>query len=340
MELRERPASHDREGRDFYDTAMSCDEKQPPDAMVMSDVELPRAEPQIIRVPPPEGWAHPVILVVLWIVFGLLGGVVLVVAPYPANCLIAAIFLVLAVLGVVFTRGQAAGFRRERAAMLAKYPDIAMDPLVRAVGAHWRRAESFPPAEKIVAAFLDDWPGTRARIVCLGPVDVPTIGEMRFEPYIITATELLWRRLMLVPLLLVPLAVWLLKYAHVISWRHVNPGFFGYPLLVAAGAALTWIWRGVIRPTYVRMAPGIVQVLEYRLGRRKPVIRSYPMGAGTLVVIRTRKTPQSVTLLRGGLKDVLPIAQMRHRQEVMEHIWRALLSTAPIPRMSEEELLE
>jgi hypothetical protein len=36
---------------------------------------------------------------------------------------------------------------------------------------------------------------------------------------------------------------------------------------------------------------------------------------------------------------VLPVSQMKDSDEAMEHIWQALLSTAPTPPLNEEELV-
>ena len=79
--------------------------------------------------------------------------------------------------------------------------------------------------------------------------------------------------------------------------------------------------------------------MEYGLRRRRPVIRSYPMETGSIVVVSAQKKNVTFTLLRENQKDVLQTGFMRRRTEALEHIWRALLSTAPIPRMSDEELI-
>ncbi len=105
---------------------------------------------------------------------------------------------------------------------------------------------------------------------------------------------------------------------------------------------MAWLWRTTVRPTYVRLAPGVVQVLEYRLRSSKPTIRSYPMLPGTLVIVRQdvkARRPTSVQFVRGEQSDVLPVSQMKDPDDAMQHIWYALLSTAPTPPLSDEELV-
>jgi hypothetical protein len=108
---------------------------------------------------------------------------------------------------------------------------------------------------------------------------------------------------------------------------------------IGIAAAAAWVWKSGIRPTYFRLAPGIIQVLEYRLWHRKPAVRNYPMQAGTLIVVRREAKSLHATLLRDDRKDALPFRQLRRPAPVVEHFWRAVLSTAPIPALSDEELI-
>jgi len=182
-----------------------------------------------------------------------------------------------------------------------------------------------------------------ARIFCTGPVRVPEVGDLRFEPVIITPTRFVWRKLLFVPFALLIMAFWLAQVTHMLKLPFTLPlGAFGYVLSMGGIALVMWIWRTTVRPSYVRLAPGMVQVLEYRLRGGKPVIRSYPMLPGTLVVVRQGKKerrPSVVQLVRGDQADVLPVSQMKDSDEAMEHIWQALRSTAPTPPLNEEELV-
>ncbi|UCC29117.1 MAG: hypothetical protein JSU86_13050 [Phycisphaerales bacterium] len=95
----------------------------------------------------------------------------------------------------------------------------------------------------------------------------------------------------------------------------------------------------MIRPTYLRTAPGIIQVLVYRLLTDKPSIRSYPMEPGTLAVFTRIRKRLTLALARDENTDVLSFWRMRQPRERVEQAWRALLSTAPMPPLSRAELL-
>jgi hypothetical protein len=95
----------------------------------------------------------------------------------------------------------------------------------------------------------------------------------------------------------------------------------------------------MIRPTYYRLAPGVIQVLVYSLSSRRPMIRSYPMEAGTLAVFTRIRKHLILTLARGENTDMLSFSHMDRPQERIEQAWKALLSTAPTPPLSDEALV-
>jgi hypothetical protein len=304
----------------------------------MSETPASRPPPRIVRVPPPEKRVALWLLLVIAAFFCGLACLGALGASSPANFICPALALFLGALLPYALWSRVARFRRDRAALLAAHPDAEFDPLACAITAHW---QDKPPQDDKVRDILgkaDPLPAM-ARVVCFGPIDVPEVGDMRFEPHIITATELLGRRLFLIPISLAILTLWLLQVTHVLPGKFFSPGALTYYVVVGIAAGVAWIWRSGIRPTYFRLAPGIIQVLEYRLGRGKPAIRSYPMEAGTLVVVARDRKAIKATLLRAGQKDVLPFSQMRHSAAVIEQFWRAVLSTAPIPTLSDEELI-
>jgi hypothetical protein len=168
--------------------------------------------------------------------------------------------------------------------------------------------------------------GPAARIFCAGPVCIPEVGDFRFEPEIITPTRFVWRRLIFAPFAAIILVFWLAQTTRLIRLpvRVHLLGGFGYILAMGAIGSIMWAWRTTVRPSYVRLAPGMVQVLEYRLRNSKPTIRSYPMLPGTLVVVRQDikgRRPLSVQLLRGDQADILPVSQMRNPDDAMQRIW-------------------
>lgn len=304
----------------------------------MSEIPASRPRPRIVHVLPPEKRVSPPLLLVIAAFFGGLACLGALAGTSPAGLICPALALLLGVLIPYALWSRVARFRRDRAKLLAAHPDAGSDPLACAIAAHW---QDRPPQDDKVQETLGktDPLAVTAWVVCFGPIDVPAVADMRFEPHIITATELLGRRLFLIPISLAIITVWLLQAAHVLPYRLFSVSPFVYFIVGGIFAGAAWVWRSGVRPTYFRLAPGIIQVLEYRFGRGRPAIRSYRMEAGTLVVVARDRKAIKATLLRTGQKDILPFAQMRHPAEAIEQFWRAVLSTAPIPKLSDEDLI-
>ena len=117
--------------------------------------------------------------------------------------------------------------------------------------------------------------------------------------------------------------------------------FSGITYFLVAGfiALAVWVWRGIIRPTYIRMAPGVIQVLNYGYSKSKPTIRSYPMQPGTLAIFTRLRKRLILTLARGKNNDMLLFSRMRQPELKTERAWQAMLSTASTPPLSDEELV-
>jgi hypothetical protein len=68
------------------------------------------------------------------------------------------------------------------------------------------------------------------------------------------------------------------------------------------------------------------------------------MDAGTIAVLRGKarggKTSNlKLALLRGSRHDTIELWRMQQRDKAIESMWRALLSTAPTPPLSDEHLV-
>jgi len=74
-----------------------------------------------------------------------------------------------------------------------------------------------------------------------------------------------------------------------------------------------------------------------------PSIRRYPMDSRTLVIvsgaISTDWRPRGFTFVRDGRRDRLSISIGRDRVRRVERVCQALLSTAPTPPLSDEDLV-
>lgn len=238
--------------------------------------------------------------------------------------------------------------RRIRTEFGIRHPGWDSDPLAREYAHAWKTLDRLPQAE-IVRKITEATPDTddadgRARVVCFGHVEIPEVGELYFEPEIITPTHRIWWGLWLLVLALAFAALWILDRLGWLSFLmpQIRWSMFG-ALLAMAGAGsvvlVIWIYSGMIRPTYVRMAPGIIQVLVFDTSNSKPAIRSYPMTAGTVVYFSRFHKHFFMTLLRDDWKDTLPLASVRDARRVTERAFQAIFSVAPIPPLNDAELL-
>ena len=103
-----------------------------------------------------------------------------------------------------------------------------------------------------------------------------------------------------------------------------------------------WLHRAVLRPTYLRVAPGVVQIVSFRLWGSRPSILSFPMTAGTIAVpipLGRGLRRLSLGLWRHGVEDEIPLWSTRDPTAAAETIWRALTSTAPTPPLADDALV-
>lgn len=209
-----------------------------------------------------------------------------------------------------------------------------------------------------------------ARVILLGHIDVPQVGEKYFEPEVIPATRLLGRRLYAVPVFGAIVLLMLLQCSRVIPviLPMRNIGGFAYVLMMGGAVTAAWMWRGLIRPTYLRVSPGLIEFLSYRwFWHDRAEIRSYPLTPGTNVIVMhpptftwsTRLTkppldrreahedkmrekhPNALTLFfeRDGRGDRLDVALVFQADQLRDLLWSSLLSTAPIRTPSQDDLV-
>lgn len=313
----------------------------------MSGQETRRPPPLVIRVPPPDGaLVSPYVGYLLCVVFV---GIALPLAPWRGDAVmvaLAALFVILGAASISAVRWSNRRYARRRCKYLVETGLSEDDPAAAAILAEWRGPSATVKTKAIRAALnkAADSPAAGARIVCLGMLDVPEVGDLFFEPEIITPTRSIGRRIVFIPIAAAVVAVWLLQELHVLPNLRIQLSSFGYLLFMGLVVTAVWAWRGMIRPRYIRMAPGIIQVLEYPYGKGKPAIRSYPLDSETVAVVHgsltgRKRRPQNLTLLRNEREDKIDFSQMRRAEEVVERTWQALLTTAPTPPLSDEELI-
>jgi hypothetical protein len=178
---------------------------------------------------------------------------------------------------------------------------------------------------------------------------MPIASDWRFHPEIISAADIHRKQRMasLLGLLLLAGLMVAQRFGY-----FAGPSFpmvlqLAFHFLVTSGLSFIvaawalWFWKGSLRPTYMRLAPGIIQVLEYAwFWQPEPArIRSYPIEAGTLAVVVHRDDLTVLTLARGEQRDSLSLSELRSAPEVTRLVWQAVLSTAPTPPLCESALV-
>ncbi|MBU0617064.1 MAG: hypothetical protein KKI02_05055 [Planctomycetes bacterium] len=311
-----------------------------------------RVPPEIIFVPPPAGPALPrkrIAGILIWTALVCVATLIVVPAVGGMSFRVLAVMLgslfaiLIALLALISWRVNTK-LRTLRRAFLEQRPGADADPRAAALSKTWKVPDRLPKLDDVRAALKEtESEPPRARIVCFGQADVPDVGELHFEPEIITPTGAVWRQLIWLVIACVLIALLLLEYLHLLpSWVPGLRRFAGglaYFLIAGFIALAVWVWRGMIRPTYIRMAPGVIQVLNYGYSKSKPTIRSYPMQPGTLAIFTRIRKHLILTLARGENKDMLLFSRMHHPEQRIERAWRAMLSTAPTPPLSNEELV-
>jgi hypothetical protein len=302
----------------------------------MSDTPPQRTAPRIIWVPLDDRhekprWSVAVVPAV---------GVALLLYINPLALLAALPGVVCVGCWAVFRARRAARNRRRlQERMVQEHPESVDDPFSVALfdlrrGTVWDSEVAQATRKAIVAAGGGE--PANAVIVCMTPLDFARTDKIGSEPQIITPTELLWKLFRTLVLMLVGAAA-CMACPRVVFWLN------GVPLLIVSGIfAMVLAWRRWFDPTYVRYAPGIVQVVRFHPGVAKPKINSYPMEAGTFVLVLPDDDDFSVAklvLLRGSQDDTVSIWHARDREKLMRSIMPAMMSTDPIQKLDDEQLI-
>lgn len=204
------------------------------------------------------------------------------------------------------------------------------------------------------------------RIMVYGLLSPPVPGHYQFEPAIFQLAPLEPKRLLRVVgmgiLFFMSLALLFMTVAKLSlgTWpwsisNLVRPVFLYVLPCVLVFAVLIRAWAMIARPKYLRLAPGMIQILTYKLRRQEPSVRSYPIDTGTQIVLCHERAwgdagpprfslhihyfQSSLLLCRAGQLDYVPLRGIKQMDDFLEYFWKAVLSTAPTPPLSEKELV-
>jgi hypothetical protein len=218
--------------------------------------------------------------------------------------------------------------RRER--MLERHPEIADDVRCAAAERMWEAGRRLDFRKLNAAVQEASGSGSSWLMVCLGEVEVPDVEDTPQEPMVLTPSRSVVGKLCAVICVLasVHLLFFLLTEGRSSALVRVDGG-----LLVLAGAG--WIWTVLFRPRYVRIAPGIIQILYYRMLSAAPRIVEFPLANGTGVYLGRGRTPGRLgymTVCRSARCARIDLTGLKQAEQTT--LWRVLLSTAPTPPLS------
>jgi len=313
--------------------------------MAESDSEQPQGlAPRLIQVAPPkaslvdEGALQVLGIAVFWAYVWLSPGIT------TAGLVAAAGMLPFVVWALLASARRSARFNQRRAEFCQRHDAWDKEPVGAALKQRWRYC-SLPPDGEMVEETLVREGVDRSRrgvVVVLGPLEVPEVGCADFEALTLRGARSgnpTLAAAILTALIGIPLLSWGLD-------RGVLPedplgfgaGLYVVPLLVPMVAVVLLAWFFVDRPTLVRLAPGTVEVSTCMLRESKRKTRAYPLTGGTLSIITQTVRKQTLTLVRAKQSDTVRLPSLRKTTE-WERIWQSLLSTAPPPPLSDEELV-
>lgn len=320
-------------------------------ALSAADAHAARLAPELIYIPPPapgnaSGLGRAALVLVALMALGFV--IVAAVAPFfgVGYGLLPLLVVVVSSLTVFLMVRSERKYSRTYAASLAAAPvseNPALDTRLRGL---WARMDMPPPPYKVTRLAGEVLPGDRARLVCLGWFRLPPIGDYRFEADILTPTRLVWRKFRRWSPWLACLGLYLGAQAGVLPGHlHFIREWCAFAVLGGLGALLLF-FDTAAAPQYARIAPGVIPPLRF-WRRAKPNIYSFPLVPGTLAVLinpsRQVNSRRSELLLfvggEAGYSATLNFVNMRNGGEVLERVLLALRSTAPIPPLSEEELV-
>jgi len=167
---------------------------------------------------------------------------------------------------------------------------------------------------------------------------LPPDPTVSFTPAVIPPPQpSLWSALALIPvaLLLYPVMIEILRNRNWGLLILLNAALLA-AILVSYGTYFLLTLLG--RSYYFRFAPGVVQLVKYRLGRRRPGIESYDLRQVHAVLDLSSRWPGLTLLDTPGYKR--ETFRLPRGDDVVETVLRASLSSAPSLPLPEEMLID
>ncbi len=308
----------------------------PVDREPSPDVRVP---PRVVRVPPPKVAVVPFLTLPLVLWAGLLVLLGSSTAPAWAKPFWYGGLLTAAGVGLVGECRHRVRLNRRRREWLERHRNWDADRVAARLDGLWFFLNRPPTTRAIREIVQESAPeNAQAAVVCLGAFDVPEPGDYRFEPEVLSSGQTNRMDGIVVAALAFLVVFAVGAGLDALGWVPHGPGEYWFAIATVASTGIYLFWRYALRPTYVRVAPGVVEVLTYALGRSTPRIRRYAVSPGFLCIVSQGWARVSVTLINSRNHDEFQVTA-RRSEPIVDTLLRALVSTAPTPPLSREELV-
>lgn len=199
----------------------------------------------------------------------------------------------------------------------------------------WRLPNAGIVRDALLQEGFDDsaWPV----FLALGVKKIPAQPDQPSEPDVISPGQNFEKSYHILLLALIGLVLLFASLRLVPALRQFNTlqGHIPIALLIC----LRWVWVSWIDVKYLRLAPGMIEVLHYRWFSKTPRVRSYPIAPGTLVVLQHPTMGSRLLLSRAGQEDRISFSGIYDPKPTIERIWQAVRSTLPTPPLSKQGLI-
>lgn len=256
-----------------------------------------------------------------------------------------AIFMTLASGLLCVWRRSVRNVARDRQAVLNALAAAPHSPIWTAMLALWL-SSARPPDTPAMARALAEASVTEGRaLLALSTLARPhPAGDYRFEPHIVSPA-IAYRvlpRLLVIACVAVGLLLLVSPRWGVLRAPAMLLGTSGLccslPSLLVLGSA--WIVSVWLAPAYVRIAPGMIEILRYGPFSSRPRITSFPIAAGTgIVVTGWERYVATVYLHRNGQSAKVHRTMVRTEGDANEVIWSCLMTTAESPPLADDALI-
>lgn len=220
-------------------------------------------------------------------------------------------------------------------------PKVAAD-LMKIFLGRWKGGLLFNPPQFVRVLGALPWKSAdRAHIAVLGTIELPPWSEHRLEPLIVDPDRDARRAAFAVA------AITLAGFVFVLIERRPTPDVtFAFLSLGALLFAFVLWTAGGVGTRYWRITPGLIEQLRFRPFARRPRTTSYPVSAGTRILLHLhpskgnfRKQDLTVVVVRAGSHGAFTLSALSGPESDGDRFLRAIFSSAPAPALPQNELL-